>query len=90
MRAHAPAIRRALGVAVLAVAVLMVYGVDKRLQTRVPEYTRALQALEESAAAQGELEELVGGPGWPRRHGSTTSAPHPSSRRSRAGSTPAR
>jgi cytochrome c biogenesis protein CcdA/thiol-disulfide isomerase/thioredoxin len=63
VRAHAPAIRRALGVAVLAVAVLMVYGVDKRLQTRVPEYTRALQALEESAAAQGELEELVGGPG---------------------------
>jgi cytochrome c biogenesis protein CcdA/thiol-disulfide isomerase/thioredoxin len=63
VRAHAPAIRRALGVAVLAVAALMVYGVDKDLQTRVPEYTRALQGLEESAAAQGELEELVGGPG---------------------------
>jgi cytochrome c biogenesis protein CcdA/thiol-disulfide isomerase/thioredoxin len=63
VRAHAPAIRRALGVAVLAVAALMVYGVDKDLQTRVPEYTRALQRLEESAAAQGELEELVGGPG---------------------------
>ncbi|HSE80339.1 MAG TPA: cytochrome c biogenesis protein DipZ [Gaiellaceae bacterium] len=63
VRTHAPAIRRALGVAVLAVAVLMIYGVDKRLQTRVPEYTRALQALEESAAAEGELEELVGGPG---------------------------
>jgi cytochrome c biogenesis protein CcdA/thiol-disulfide isomerase/thioredoxin len=63
VRAHAPAIRRALGVAVLAVAVLMIYGVDKRLQTRVPEYTRALQGLEESAAADGELEELVGGPG---------------------------
>ena len=63
VRAHAPAIRRALGVAILAVAALMVYGVDKDLQTRVPEYTRALQALEESAGAQGELEELVGGPG---------------------------
>jgi cytochrome c biogenesis protein CcdA/thiol-disulfide isomerase/thioredoxin len=63
VRAHAPAIRRALGVAVLAVAALMVYGVDKDLQTRVPEYTRALQGLEESAAAQGELEELVGAPG---------------------------
>jgi cytochrome c biogenesis protein CcdA/thiol-disulfide isomerase/thioredoxin len=63
VRAHAPVIRRALGAAILAVAVLMVYGVDKRLQTQVPEYTRALQALEESAAAQGELEELVGGPG---------------------------
>ena len=62
-RAHAPAIRRALGAAVLAVAVLMVFGVDKKLQTRVPEYTRALQGLEESAAAQGELEDLVGSPG---------------------------
>jgi cytochrome c biogenesis protein CcdA/thiol-disulfide isomerase/thioredoxin len=62
-RAHAPAIRRALGAAVLAVAVLMVLGVDKKLQTRVPEYTRSLQGLEESAAAQGELEDLVGRPG---------------------------
>ena len=62
-RAHAPAIRRALGAAVLAVAVLMVLGVDKKLQTRVPEYTRSLQQLEESAAAQGELEDLVGSPG---------------------------
>jgi cytochrome c biogenesis protein CcdA/thiol-disulfide isomerase/thioredoxin len=62
-RAHAPAIRRALGAAVLAVAVLMVFGVDKKLQTRVPEYTRSLQGLEESAAAQGELEDLVGSPG---------------------------
>jgi cytochrome c biogenesis protein CcdA/thiol-disulfide isomerase/thioredoxin len=62
-RAPAPAIRRALGAAVLAVAVLMVLGVDKKLQTRVPEYTRSLQGLEESAAAQGELEDLVGSPG---------------------------
>ena len=62
-RAHAPAIRRALGAAVLAVAVLMVLGVDKKLQTQVPEYTRSLQGLEESAAAQGELEDLVGSPG---------------------------
>jgi cytochrome c biogenesis protein CcdA/thiol-disulfide isomerase/thioredoxin len=63
VRAHAPAIRRGLGVAILAVAALMIYGVDKDLQTRVPEYTRALQGLEESAAARGELEGLVGGPG---------------------------
>lgn len=63
VRAHAPLVRRALGAAVLAVAVLMVLGVDKDLQTRVPEYTRALQALEESATAQVELDELVGSPG---------------------------
>ena len=63
VRAHAPVVRRALGAAILAVAVLMVLGVDKDLQTRVPEYTRALQGLEESAAAQGELERLVGSSG---------------------------
>ena len=63
VRAHAPAVRRVLGAAILAVAVLMVLGIDKRLQTRVPEYTRALQALEESAAAETRLERLVGMPG---------------------------
>lgn len=63
VRAHGPAVRRALGVAVLAVAALMIAGIDTRLQTQVPEYTRALQGLEESAAAQGELEGLVGTPG---------------------------
>jgi cytochrome c biogenesis protein CcdA/thiol-disulfide isomerase/thioredoxin len=63
VRSHAPVVRRALGAAILAVAVLMVLGTDKKLQTRVPEYTRALQSLEESAVAQGELEELVGSPG---------------------------
>jgi cytochrome c biogenesis protein CcdA/thiol-disulfide isomerase/thioredoxin len=63
VRMHAPLVRRVLGAAILGVAVLMVLGVDKDLQTRVPEYTRALQGLEESAAAQGELERLVGSPG---------------------------
>ena len=61
VRAHAPAVRRGLGVAILGVVVLMILGVDKDLQTRVPEYTRALQRLEESASARGELDELVGG-----------------------------
>src|SRR5687768_14386474 len=63
VRTRAPLVRQALGVAILGVAVLMVIGVDKDLQTRVPEYTRVLQGLEESVAAQGELEELVGTPG---------------------------
>jgi cytochrome c biogenesis protein CcdA/thiol-disulfide isomerase/thioredoxin len=63
VRARAPLVRRALGAAILGVAVLMVMGVDKDLQTRVPEYTRALQGLEESAAAQNELERLVGSRG---------------------------
>ncbi len=60
VRAHAPAVRRALGIAILAVVVLMVLGVDKDLQTRVPEYTRALQGLEESASARSQLDDLVG------------------------------
>jgi cytochrome c biogenesis protein CcdA/thiol-disulfide isomerase/thioredoxin len=65
VRAHAPAVRRGLGVAVLGVVVLMVLGVDKDLQTRVPEYTRALQALEESGSARSELDQLTGGDGIP-------------------------
>jgi cytochrome c biogenesis protein CcdA/thiol-disulfide isomerase/thioredoxin len=66
VRAHASLVRRALGVAVLAVAVLMIYGVDRDLRTRVPEYTKALQAFEESAAAQSEIDDLVGTPGLAR------------------------
>lgn len=63
VRAHAPAVRRGLGVAILGVVVLMILGVDKDLQTRVPEYTRALQGLEESASARSELDDLVGSEG---------------------------
>ncbi len=66
VRAHAPLIRRALGVGVLVVAVLMIYGVDRDLRTRVPEYTKALQSLEESAKAQSQLQDLVGTPGLAR------------------------
>ena len=66
VRAHAPLVRRALGVGVLAVAVVMIYGVDRDLRTRVPEYTKALQSLEESAAARSQLEDLVGTTGLVR------------------------
>jgi thiol-disulfide isomerase/thioredoxin len=45
---------------VLAVALLMALGVDTELRTRVPEYTRALQSLETSAAASDEIDGLVG------------------------------
>jgi cytochrome c biogenesis protein CcdA/thiol-disulfide isomerase/thioredoxin len=60
VRAHAPVLRRALGATIVAVAVLMALGIDKKLQTRVPAYTRALQTFEESAAAQDRLKRLVG------------------------------
>ncbi len=58
-RRAAPAIRRGLGVAVIAVAVLMALGVDTELRTRVPDYTRTLQKLETSSAVQGRLDNLV-------------------------------
>ncbi len=61
LRAHGPAIRRALGAVVLAVGILMALGLDTRLQTKVPGYTHALQGLEESASASTRIERLVGG-----------------------------
>ena len=60
VRRAAPLVRRALGVAVVAVAVLMALGVDTTLRTRVPDYTRALQRLETSAAANDEIDGLLG------------------------------
>ncbi len=64
-RSAAPTIRRVLGGAVLAVAVLMAFGVDTRLQTQVPDYTRALQRLENSDDVQGRLDGLVPARGTP-------------------------
>ncbi|HEY7561652.1 MAG TPA: cytochrome c biogenesis protein DipZ [Gaiellaceae bacterium] len=60
LRTRAPTVRRVLGTVILGVAVLMALGIDTDLQTRVPAYTRSLQALEESQPAQSELDELVG------------------------------
>jgi cytochrome c biogenesis protein CcdA/thiol-disulfide isomerase/thioredoxin len=60
VRARAPLIRRILGGSVALVAILMVFGIDKDLQTKLPEYTRALQSLERSAEAQTRLGDLVG------------------------------
>jgi len=61
LRRHAPLVRRVLGAVAVSVAVLMALGLDTRLQTRVPGYTRALQGLEESAPAATRIERLVGG-----------------------------
>jgi cytochrome c biogenesis protein CcdA/thiol-disulfide isomerase/thioredoxin len=60
LRARARVLRPALGGLIVAVAILMIFGLDLKLQTRVPGYTRALQALEESAAASGRIDDLVG------------------------------
>jgi cytochrome c biogenesis protein CcdA/thiol-disulfide isomerase/thioredoxin len=64
-RERAPLVRRVLGGAMVLTAVLMVLGLDLDLARRVPEYTRALQGLEESAAARSELDGLVGREGSP-------------------------
>jgi cytochrome c biogenesis protein CcdA/thiol-disulfide isomerase/thioredoxin len=65
LRERAPLVRRVLGGVLAVTGVLMVLGLDLDLATRVPEYTRALQGLEESASAQSELDELVGREGSP-------------------------
>jgi cytochrome c biogenesis protein CcdA/thiol-disulfide isomerase/thioredoxin len=61
IRAHAPRIRQALGGVVVAVAVGMALGLDVKLAAHVPGYTRALQGLEESAAAQDRIDTLLAG-----------------------------
>jgi cytochrome c biogenesis protein CcdA/thiol-disulfide isomerase/thioredoxin len=60
LRDRAPIVRRALGAVIVGVAVLMIVGLDLRLATKVPGYTRALQGLEESATAQSRLDRLLG------------------------------
>jgi cytochrome c biogenesis protein CcdA/thiol-disulfide isomerase/thioredoxin len=60
-RAHAPLVRRALGGIVVGVAILMAFGLDVKLAAHVPGYTKALQRLEESAAADDRLDDLLAG-----------------------------
>jgi cytochrome c biogenesis protein CcdA/thiol-disulfide isomerase/thioredoxin len=54
-RAHAGAIRAVLGVAVAASALLIVFHVDRTLQTKIGDYTGALQHAEKSCYAKREL-----------------------------------
>jgi cytochrome c biogenesis protein CcdA/thiol-disulfide isomerase/thioredoxin len=64
LRARAPLVRRALGGVIVGVVVIMALGLDIKLAAKVPGYTRSLQRLEESAAAQSRLDRLLdrGGP----------------------------
>ena len=61
VRSRAPVIRKALGALVVAVAITMAFGLDVKLAAHVPGYTKALQGLEESAAAQRRLDGLLAG-----------------------------
>jgi len=64
LRLRAPRVRQALGAVIAGTAVLMVFGLDLKLATYVPGYTRSLQRVERTAAAQREIDRLVAG----RRH----------------------
>ena len=64
LRRRAPELRQALGAVIAGAAVLMIFGLDLRLATYVPGYTRSLQRVERAAAAQREIDRLVAG----RRH----------------------
>jgi cytochrome c biogenesis protein CcdA/thiol-disulfide isomerase/thioredoxin len=61
VQSRAPLIRRALGGVVVAVAIVMALGLDVKLASHVPGYTKALQGLEESAAAQDRIDSLLAG-----------------------------
>ena len=54
-RAHARAIRVGLGVVIAASALLIVFHVDRTLQTEIGDYTSSLQAAEKSCAARTRL-----------------------------------
>jgi cytochrome c biogenesis protein CcdA/thiol-disulfide isomerase/thioredoxin len=64
VRRRAPQLRPALGALIAGAAVLMIFGLDLKLATYVPGYTRSLQRVERAAAAQREIDRLVAG----RRH----------------------
>jgi cytochrome c biogenesis protein CcdA/thiol-disulfide isomerase/thioredoxin len=59
LRARAPRVRQALGAVIAGAAVLMVFGLDLKLATHVPGYTRTLQRLERTPSAQRELDKLL-------------------------------
>jgi cytochrome c biogenesis protein CcdA/thiol-disulfide isomerase/thioredoxin len=58
-RTRAPFLRQALGAVIAGVAVLMIFGLDLKLATYVPGYTRSLQRLERTSATQKQLDKLL-------------------------------
>jgi cytochrome c biogenesis protein CcdA/thiol-disulfide isomerase/thioredoxin len=61
LRHRAPQVRQALGAVIAGAAVLMIFGLDLKLATYVPGYTRSLQGVERASAAQREIDRLVAG-----------------------------
>jgi cytochrome c biogenesis protein CcdA/thiol-disulfide isomerase/thioredoxin len=61
LRAHAARVRQVLGGVIVGVALLMVFGLDLRLATYVPGYTKSLQRIERADASRQELDRLLAG-----------------------------
>ena len=59
LRTRAPRVRQGLGAVIAGVAVLMIFGLDLKLATYVPGYTRSLQRLERTSATQRQLDNLL-------------------------------
>jgi cytochrome c biogenesis protein CcdA/thiol-disulfide isomerase/thioredoxin len=61
LRTNAENVRRGAGVLVALAAVAIAFGLDQKLQTRIPGYTESIQnRVERSDRAQRELQELTG------------------------------
>jgi cytochrome c biogenesis protein CcdA/thiol-disulfide isomerase/thioredoxin len=61
LREHAPQVRQVLGGVIVGVAVLMIFGLDLKLATYVPGYTKSLQRIERADASRRELDRLLAG-----------------------------
>jgi cytochrome c biogenesis protein CcdA/thiol-disulfide isomerase/thioredoxin len=61
LRRHAPQVRQVLGGVIVGVALLMIFGLDLRLATYVPGYTKSLQRIERADASRRELDRLLAG-----------------------------
>jgi cytochrome c biogenesis protein CcdA/thiol-disulfide isomerase/thioredoxin len=61
LRGRAPQLRQGLGAVIAGAAVLMIFGLDLKLARYVPEYTRSLQRIERSSAAQRQIDRLLAG-----------------------------
>ena len=61
LRIDAELVRRVCGALVLVAAIAIAFGLDQKLQTKIPGYTESIQnRFERSDRAQRELEELTG------------------------------
>ncbi|HEU0304467.1 MAG TPA: cytochrome c biogenesis protein DipZ [Gaiellaceae bacterium] len=66
VRAHAPALRRALGAVIGATALAIALNVDRHFTTAIPGYTKAVQdSVEDSAAGRRALAGLLEAPHGP-------------------------